>query len=139
MQWKIAKKKTINGAFLKIALGPRVSLRDPLPTLPHEEAASETSSDRLDPQQTKATPSQDTLKRRRRVKSREERHKLKAAAFRRFRGPRDACLVPDRFLYRLEVGADGAMTVAFSFSGHLLAIAARTSVFNVLTNSQGTS
>lgn len=31
---------------------------------------------------------------------------------------------PDKLLHRLEVGPNGAMVVAFSHSGHLLAVAA---------------
>lgn len=82
-------------------------------------------------------------KKRRKVLSKEEKSKLRAAALRRSRGPKDPCLVPDRFLYRLnvsflnirnyflnsfflvfshfQVGPDGAMVVTFSNSGHLLA------------------
>lgn len=60
--------------------------------------------------------------------------KLKNAALRRTRGPKDPCYVPDRFLYRLDVGPDGAMVVAFSNSGHLLAVASRAPRFNSILN-----
>lgn len=40
---------------------------------------------------------------------------------RRSRGTKDACVVPDKFLSRIEVGLEGAMAAAFSHSGHLLA------------------
>ncbi len=60
-------------------------------------------------------------KRKRRKRSKEERTKLRAAAMRRSRGTKDACVVPDKFLSRIEVGLEGAMAAAFSHSGHLLA------------------
>jgi hypothetical protein len=77
-------------------------------------------------------------KRRRRIKSKEDRFKLKSAALRRTRGPKDSCYVPDRLLYRLDVGPDGAMVVAYSNTGHLLAIASRAPRFNSLLNTTGT-
>lgn len=76
-------------------------------------------------------------KRRRRVKTKDDRFKMKSAALRRTRGPKDPCYVPDRFLYRLEVGPDGAMVVAFSNTGHLLAVASRAPRFNALLNTTG--
>jgi hypothetical protein len=60
-------------------------------------------------------------KRKLKVRSKEERNRLRTAAMRRHRNHRDACLIPDRFLRRLHVGPEGAMAVAFSNSGHLLA------------------
>ena len=50
---------------------------------------------------------------------------IKTAAARRGRGPKEPCVLPTRLLHRLDVGPDGAMAVAFSHCGHLLAVAAR--------------
>jgi len=50
---------------------------------------------------------------------------IKTAAARRGRGPKEPCVLPTRLLHRLDVGPDGAMVVAFSHCGHLLAVAAK--------------
>ena len=50
---------------------------------------------------------------------------IKTAASRRARGPKEPCVLPTKLLHRLDVGSEGAMVVAFSHSGHLLAVAAR--------------
>ncbi len=52
--------------------------------------------------------------------------KAKTFAIKRLRGPTEPCSCPDKLLHRLEVGPDGAMTIQYSHSGHLLAIAAKT-------------
>lgn len=58
-------------------------------------------------------------------KSKAELMKLRSALLKRTRTAREQCVVPDKLLYRYDVGEEGAMVVSFSSSGHILAIAAR--------------
>lgn len=58
-------------------------------------------------------------------KSKAELMKLRSALLKRIRTAREQCVVPDKLLYRYDVGEEGAMVVSFSSSGHILAIAAR--------------
>jgi hypothetical protein len=55
------------------------------------------------------------------IKSKAEIARMRAAVLKRSRGTRESCVVPEKLLYRLDVGPEGAMVVAFSQSGHLLA------------------
>ena len=55
-------------------------------------------------------------------KSSAELARLRSSLLKRTRGPREPCVVPDKLVYRVDVGGnDGAMVVAFSHSGHVLA------------------
>lgn len=136
LQWKLYRKMQVRGAFLKVAIGPRFAPSSNLAE-PEEgsDAGSEHQPDDNEPKSSKSTGM--LYKRRRRVKNKEDRYKMKSAALRRTRGPKDPCYVPDRFLYRLDTGPDGAMVVAFSNSGHLLAVASRAPHFNALLNTTG--
>jgi len=59
------------------------------------------------------------------TKSKAELMKLRSALLKRSRTAREQCVVPDKLLYRYDVGEEGAMVVCFSSSGHILAIAAK--------------
>lgn len=54
-------------------------------------------------------------------KSQREQARLRSAVMKRTRGPRERCVVPDKLVYRLDPGGEGAMVVSFSTSGHILA------------------
>ncbi len=141
LQWKLRRKVQVKGAFLKVAIGPRFAPSSATDNTPTEESDDGEKHDDDDDDANKPSkPFTGTLfKRRRRIKSKDDRMKLKNAALRRTRGPKDPCYVPDRFLYRLDVGPDGAMVVAFSNSGHLLAVASRAPRFNSILNTTGTN
>ena len=47
--------------------------------------------------------------------------KLRSALLKRNRGTREPCVIPDKLLYRVDVGNEGALAIAFSHSGHVLA------------------
>jgi hypothetical protein len=132
LQWRLLQKHPIPGAFLKIAIGSRIrkaKKNEDEESDHHEQESQEEESDDDNPPPTSRSKKVDHnkpskgkgKKRRRRPKSLEERAKLRAAVMRRSRGPKDSCVVPDKFLNRLEVGPEGAMVVAFSYTGHLLA------------------
>jgi len=54
-------------------------------------------------------------------KSTQELARLRSALLKRNRGTREPCVIPDKLLYRVDVGNDGALAVSFSHSGHVLA------------------
>ena len=54
-------------------------------------------------------------------KSNNELSRLRSALLKRTRASREPCVVPDKLLYRVDVGNEGAMVVSFSHSGHILA------------------
>lgn len=58
-------------------------------------------------------------------KSKSELNKLRTSMLKRSRNNREPCVVPDKLLYRYDVGDEGAMVVSFSNSGHILAIASK--------------
>lgn len=60
-------------------------------------------------------------------RNRAEWVRLRSVLLRRSRPFKEPCVVPDKLLRRLDVGKFGAMVVAFSRSGHLLAVAAAAS------------
>ena len=53
--------------------------------------------------------------------------RLRSTLLRRSRPFKEACVVPNKLLKRVDVGKHGAMVVSFSRSGHLLAVAAAAS------------
>jgi hypothetical protein len=55
------------------------------------------------------------------TKSLPELSRLRSALLQRTRGAREPCVVPDKVLYRIDAGTEGAMVVSFSHSGHILA------------------
>ena len=54
-------------------------------------------------------------------KQTQELARLRSALLKRNRGTREPCVIPDKLLYRVDVGNDGALAVSFSHSGHVLA------------------
>lgn len=54
-------------------------------------------------------------------KSTQELARLRSALLKRNRGTREPCVIPDKLLYRVDVGNEGALSIAFSHSGHVLA------------------
>jgi len=52
-------------------------------------------------------------------------NKAKSYAIKRLRAPREPCALPDKVLHRIDVGPEGAMTIKYSHSGHLLAVGAK--------------
>ncbi len=72
-------------------------------------------------------------------KSKAELARIRAAVLKRARGAREPCVVPDKLLCRLDVGPEGAMVVAFSHSGHLLAVASKAAAASVPLSGQGLS
>jgi hypothetical protein len=54
-------------------------------------------------------------------RSTQELSKLRSALLKRNRGTREPCVIPDKLLYRVDVGNEGALCVSFSHSGHVLA------------------
>jgi len=52
-------------------------------------------------------------------------NKAKSYAIKRLRSPREPCAIPDRMLHRIDVGPEGAMTIKYSTTGHLLAVGAK--------------
>jgi hypothetical protein len=120
VQFKSLSKQMIEGAFMRIAIGPRWSMKD-TNTLGGPNDEDDDNSDMLSPttnnnktnnnnnNNNNHTKSMSTgwysisKRHRRRIKNRDEKYRLKAAALRRMRGAKEPCLLPDRFLYRLEV------------------------------------
>eukprot|EP00605_Chrysophyceae_sp_TOSAG23-4_P000238 GSChrysophyteH1.ASY1.ANO1.275.1 assembled CDS len=54
-------------------------------------------------------------------------NKAKSFAIKRLRSEGEPCALPDKLLHRIPVGPEGAMTIQYSHSGHLLAIGAKSS------------
>lgn len=141
LQWKLASKDMIDGAFLKVSLGPR---HIPKPVTHVEDDEGDYQDDDGSPVLDADNENKDNNKdksffgllsstlhgrRRRRIKSLPDRNHLRSTAINRTRKTRDLCTLPDRFLTRMEVGPEGAMVISFSHSGHLLAIVSRITNF----------
>jgi len=52
-------------------------------------------------------------------------NKARSYAIKRLRSPREPCAIPDKMLHRLDVGPEGAMTIKYSTTGHLLAVGSK--------------
>jgi len=140
VQWRLQRRYRIEGAYLSIKLGPRPA--ETMPILLNSVGADNLSSPLRDgshdnsprgnhPHQSYSGP---YVGRRGKLwagihgapKQTQELARLRSALLKRNRGTREPCVIPDKLLYRVDVGNDGALAVSFSHSGHVLAIAAKT-------------
>jgi WD40 repeat protein len=129
VQWRLQRRQPVPGAFLSVNLGPRPA--EMMPALPEKVSSGEAVKkiDALD-----GLVSTHYTGRRGKLwagingapKSKAELTRLRSALLKRTRGHREPCVVPDKLVSRLDVGAEGAMVVSFSHSGHILAVAAKT-------------
>ena len=119
VQWRRQHHRPVEGAMLEVSLGPRpnTAVAQPVLTAGVVEGGGSSSGN---PSGIGGGGGS-----RNSIRDKAEMSKAKAATIKRTRGPREACVVPDRLVHRLEVGPEGAMVVAFSKSGHLLAVAAK--------------
>jgi len=143
IQWRMQRLKPLAGAHISVALGPRraermsqralAHLLRPSYDLPRSSPAPENplgmsshSASMEDPSPSRKlfpNPGRLQLQPLPPARSRADWTRLRAALLRRTRLSREPCVVPDRLLKRLEVGPGGALSSAFSHSGHLLALA----------------
>jgi len=119
VQWRRQHLRPVEGAMLEVSLGPRPNTAVAQPVLTAGVVEGGGSSAGSPASGIGGAASRNS------IRDKADMSKAKAATIKRTRGPREACVVPDRLVHRLEVGPEGAMVVAFSKSGHLLAVAAR--------------
>jgi WD40 repeat protein len=123
IQWRRQKKIILNDAALKFSIGPRnIETVVDFGGLPLVEAAS---AEEVGQGSTHGVVA-NILD----VQNKGETSKLRAAVMRRSRSHREPCVVPEKLLHRLDAGPEGAMVVAYSHSGHLLAVSGRTLTLN---------
>lgn len=123
VQWRRQNLLPIEGANLALSLGPRPVAAVAQPVLQTGNVEQVSGLSALGTRASMGGKSEDL--------TRKDFSRAKAATIKRTRGLREVCLVPDKLLHRLEVGPEGAMVVAFSHSGHLLAVAAKTVQVNL--------
>ncbi|KAJ1420494.1 WD40-repeat-containing domain protein [Ochromonadaceae sp. CCMP2298] len=135
VQWRLQRRQQVPGAYLSVKLGPRPAEMMPvlLAGLGSELATSSVEGQKL-ADALVLVPGAHYTGRRGKLwagingapKSKAELTRLRSALLKRTRGHREPCVVPDKLVGRLDVGGEGAMVVSFSNSGHILAVAAKT-------------
>lgn len=122
LQWRLLQKNPVQGAFLTISIGPKaMKLRTPrlLGTSESEkshtddtDADNEDNDELLSPRSKAAAAAAkegESLyerlirRKKKRIKSKEESNKLRSASLRRVRRQEEPCVIPERFLRRLDV------------------------------------
>lgn len=129
LQWRFQKRLPIEGSFLSVSLGPRpiqyargqtllrsaTSLIGPSTTSNTSLLSSGGNSSALGSSVLAS------------ASSKPDDARLRTAVLRRSRAEKEPCVVPNRLLFSLPVGPNGAMVVRFSHSGEYLAVAAESS------------
>eukprot|EP01031_Cornospumella_fuschlensis_P028670 gene28670-34614_t len=138
LQYKLLRKKPIPGAYLSMSFGAKIYKRvgaglGGLGGDGKGDGDDEDSSERSTSPSKPQVSAEDQVSlyerlsrhKKKKNKTKGEEYANRGSALRRVRRGEDACIVPHKFLRRLDVGPDGAMVTAFSHCGHLLAIACR--------------
>ncbi len=117
IQWRKQQRSIIKGCTLKLAVGPRESSDNV-----HNVAIGETviTGNVVSSPQRAISMTMPTTE-----EMSKDINKVRTAILKRSRVGKEPCVIPDRLLHRLEVGPEGAMVVAFSHIGHLLAVASK--------------
>ena len=124
IQWRRQNKVMLHDAALKFSIGPRnIETVVDFGGLPLVEA---TSADEVGQGSTHGGAIATILD----VQNKGDTSKLRAAVMRRSRSHREPCVIPDKLLHRFDSGPEGAMVVAYSHSGHLLAVSGRSATLN---------